>query len=109
MSNLSTFDVTKLDASDIVQCLVNLHYEVAPRDVKFAKDHDLCKFSHCDRGNAYFIVVFRGDDGEFIASDITVNFGSSGKLVAEFGGCPRFETTDEDEMLEWWDELLKQY
>jgi hypothetical protein len=91
---------------DDIRCILDATgYFTNAAEFKFAKDNDYFMYSGVVDNAARYLVAFESDeDSCMYVTTIFVYIGSNGTLNAEYGGCPVFESDDEEEIRNFFEE-----
>lgn len=100
MSDNPMRDVT---ITDIKQYMENNGHSFSNSDFAFAIDNDAFKYIGYGDRTHRFLIAFADDEteGNYYVSVVHVTLGWNGKLCADFGGNPIFESTDEEDVLKF--------
>lgn len=103
MSGNPMRDVT---IADIKQYLNNEGVVLADSDFAFAEEHDALKYIGYVPHHHRFLIAFEDDEneGNLYVSIVYVWLGRNGKLCADFGGNPVFESADKAAIMEYIEE-----
>lgn len=99
-------DFRTLTLNQVEQLFVDSGYDCDEDYHAFTRENDLFKYIGVNNGAARYLIGYEDDNEEdkWFASIMYVTIGAGGKLVADYGGCPEFETDDLDVLTKYFED-----